>query len=122
MDLAISQNNNQNKSSENKKADFKFKLVNIEQFKSRVLECYLGQIKDCLRDIDSNDTFTDEQKYELRKKLSEVSDFIPIAIKEINADIFEKSEEKTAEAKTPVATIAIKKMESVVEPNNLFGY
>lgn len=127
MDISINQNS-QNESPENKKANFKLKLINMGQFKSRVLEFYLGQVKENLREIDTNESFTDEQKNELRKKLSEVCNFVPISIREVNAEIFsdceKQPEDKEAETPKEVPAVAMvaKKIESVVEPNSLFGY
>lgn len=127
MDISINQNG-QNESPENKKANFKLKLINMGQFKSRVLEFYLGQVKESLREIDTNESFTDEQKNELRKKLSEVCNFVPVSIKEVNVEIFsdcdKQPENKEVEApkEVPAMAMVAKKIESVVEPNNLFGY
>lgn len=127
MDISINQNN-QSESPENKKANFKLKLISMGQFKSRILEFYLGQVKESLREIDTSESFTDEQKNELRKKLSEVCNFVPISIKEVNTDIFsnceKQPEDKEVETPKEVPAMAMitKKIESVVEPNNLFGY
>lgn len=120
--LPIAAANTERESSpEQKIANFKLKKLEIEQSARRFLSDYLSFVASTLSCINDNNDFSEEQKSELKNKLKEVVGVIPSSIARSNEDVFKTTNEADKVPEKPVE-IKVQKMESVVEPTNLFGY